>query len=72
MITKINLDVMNRKALIAAIEEITGKKAVYRRMPTCNYDIGEITVLRDGSVEYPDGSNVIEQLAEIGFTSEPE
>ena len=72
MVRKMNLDGTNRKALVAAIEELTGDKAVYRRMPTCNYDIGRITVLKDGSVEFPDGSDIIERLAEMGFTAEPE
>lgn len=44
MVRKMNLDGTTRKALVAAIEELTGEKAVYSRMPTCNYDIGEITV----------------------------
>jgi len=72
MIRKINLEGTNRKALVAAIEDITSEKAIYRRMPTCNYDIGEITVLRDGSVDIPDGSDLLERLAEAGFMVEPE
>ena len=72
MIRKINLEGRARKELAAAISEITGEKAVYRQMPTCNYDIGEITVTRDGSVEYPDGSDIIDRLAERGFLAEPE
>ena len=72
MVRKMNLDGTNRKALVATIEELTGEKAVYRRMPTCNYDIGEITVLKDGSIDYPDGSDIIERLAETGFAAEPE
>lgn len=59
-------------ALVTAIEELTGGKAVYRRMPTCNYDIGEITVLKDSSIDFPNGSDIIEQLAEIRFAAEPE
>lgn len=72
MLRKMNLNGTTRKVLVAAIEELTGEKAVYRKMPTCNYDIGEITVLKDGSIDFPDGSNIIEQLAEMGFTVEPE
>ena len=67
MVRKMNLDGRARKALVAAIEELTGEKAVYRRMPTCNYDIGEITVLKDGSIDFPDGSDIIVRLAEMGF-----
>ena len=70
MVRKMNLDGTTRKALVAAIEELTGEKAVYRR--TCNYDIGEITVLKDGSIDFPDGSDIIEGLTKIGFAAEPE
>ena len=72
MVRKMNLNGTARKALVATIEELTGEKAVYRRMPTCNYDIGEITVLKDGSIDYPDGSDIIKRLAEMGFVTEPE
>lgn len=34
----------DRKALVAAIENLTGDKAIYMRMPTCAYEIGDITV----------------------------
>lgn len=72
MVRKMNLDGRTRKALVAAIEELTGEKAVYRKMSTCNYDIGEITILKDGSIDFPDGSDIIERLAKMGFTEEPE
>lgn len=71
MVRKMNLEGTTRKALVAAIKEVTGEKAVYRRLPTCNYDIGEITVLKDGSIEFPDGTGIVEQLAEMGFSAEP-
>lgn len=67
-----NLDGRARNALVAEIEELTGEKAVYRRMPTCNYDIGEITVLKDCSIDFPDGSDIIVRLVEMGFAAEPE
>lgn len=72
MVRKMNLDGRTRKTLVAAIEELTAEKAVYRKIPTCNYDIGEITILKDGSIDFPDGSDIIERLAEMGFTAEPE
>ena len=70
MTTKMNLNGTTRKALVAAIAEITGEKAIYRAMPTCNYDIGDITVTKDGSVICPDESDIITALAEAGFTVE--
>ncbi len=72
MVRKMNLEGTTRKAMVAAISEITGTKAVYQKAPTYNFSIGDITVLRDGSIDYPDGSNIIERLVEAGFTPEPE
>ena len=45
-----NLTGTKRKELVNAIAEITGEKADYKRMPTCAYEIGDITVDKDGSV----------------------
>ena len=62
----------NRKALVNAISEITGIEAVYRSVPTCNYDIGEFTVTKDGALEYPDDLEVLDlfdRLSEKGFTA---
>lgn len=67
MKTKMNLNGTTRKALVAAIAEITGEKAIYRAMPTCNYDIGEITVTKDGCIVFPDGSDILTALAAAGF-----
>ena len=72
MVRKMNLDVTSRKALAATIGELTGKKVIYRRIPTCNYDIGKIMVTNDGSVKYPDRSVIIERLVGMGFTVERE
>ena len=70
MTTKLNLNGTTRKALVAAIAEITGEKAIYRAMPTCNYDIGDITVTKDGCIICPDDSDILTALAEAGFTAE--
>lgn len=70
MKTKMNLNGTTRKALVAAIAELTGEKAIYRAMPTCNYDIGEITVTKEGSIICPDGSNILTGLAATGFFPE--
>lgn len=65
-----NLNGTTRKALVAAIAEITGEQPVYRKVPTCNYDIGDITVTKDGSIICPDDSDILAALAEEGFTAE--
>lgn len=70
MTTKMNLNGTTRKALVAAIAEITGDQPIYRKVPTCNYDIGEITVTKDGSIVYPDRSDILTALATVGFFSE--
>ena len=65
-----NLNGTTRKALVAAIAEITGDQPIYRKVPTCNYDIGEITVTKDGSIVCPDGSDILTALAAAGFFPE--
>ena len=70
MKTKMNLNGTTRKALVAAIAELTGEKAIYRGVPTCNYDIGEITVTKDGSIVFLNGSDILTGLADAGFFPE--
>ena len=70
-----NLTGTKRKELVNAIAEITGEKADYKRMPTCAYEIGDITVDKDGSVTCEDEEKlkkVREALNEKGFTAEGE
>ena len=70
-----NLTGTKRKELVQAIAEITGEKADYMRMPTCAYEIGDITVDKDGSVTCEDEEKlkkVMEALNEKGFTAEGE
>ena len=70
MTTKMNLNGTTRKALVDAIAEITGEQPVYRKMPTCNYDIGDITVTKDGRIICPDDSAILTTLAKMGFAAE--
>ena len=70
MTTKMNLNGTTRKALVAAIAEIAAEQPIYRKMPTCNYDIGDITVTKDGSIICPDDSGILTALAEADFTAE--
>lgn len=63
----------DRKALVAAIENLTGDKAVYMRMPTCAYEIGDITVDKEGGVTCEDAdklTRIIHSLIADGFTPE--
>ncbi|MCH3998918.1 MAG: virulence protein [Lachnospiraceae bacterium] len=68
-----NLAGTKRKELVQAIAEITGEKADYMRMPTCAYEIGDITVDKDGGVSCSDEEKmqmVMKALNEKGFTAE--
>lgn len=59
-----------RKALVKAIVKITGEKAVYQFMPTCAYEIGDITVSKEGAVSCEDEAKLeklVESLSEAGY-----
>ena len=63
----------DRKALVKAIADITGDKAVYKFMPTCAYEIGDIMVDKEGSVTGEDADKlerIIHSLIADGFTPE--
>lgn len=63
----------DRKALVAAIEKLTGDKAFYMRMPTCAYEIGDVTVDKEGGVTCEDADKlerIIHSLISDGFTPE--
>ena len=68
-----NVTGKERKALVAAIAAITGDKAVYKFMPTCAYEIGDITVDKEGGVTCDDADKLerlIHNLIADGFTPE--
>ena len=63
----------DRKALVKAIADLTGDKAVYKFMPTCAYEIGDITVDKEGGVTGEDADKlerIIHSLIADGFTPE--
>lgn len=65
-----------RKELVKAISGITGAKAVYKFMPTCNYEIDYFTVTKDGTLLFDDRADseeverVLEGIAAAGFACE--
>lgn len=68
-----NVTGKDRKALVAAIAELTGDKAVYKYMPTCAYEIGNITVDKEGGVTCEDDDKlerIIHSLIADSFTPE--
>lgn len=54
----ITLNATDRKPLVKAISELTGKKAVYMKTPTYAYKIGDYTVTREGNLQVPDDLDV--------------
>ena len=59
-----------RKELVKAIENITGEKAVYMKMPTRNYTVGDYTITKDGTVINEDSfslQHLVHLLKEDGF-----
>lgn len=66
-----------RKELVKVISDTTGARAVYKFMPTCNYEIDYFTVTKDGTLLFDDRSDteevekVLEAIAEAGFECEP-
>lgn len=66
-----------RKALVKVISDTTGARAVYKFMPTCNYEIDFFTVTKDGTLLFDDRSDteevekVLEAIAVAGFECEP-
>lgn len=65
-----------RKELVKVISGITGAKAVYKFMPTCNYEIDYFTVTKDGTLLFDDRADseeveqVLEGIAAAGFACE--
>lgn len=65
-----------RKELVQAIEEITGKKAIYMRVPSTAYKVEGYTITREGTLQWDEGTDaseaklLVKQLAEAGFAAE--
>lgn len=73
-----NVTGARRKELVKIISGITGSRAEYQYMPTCNYKIGCFTVTRDGTLIFDDCADsgevehVLEAVAAAGFECEPQ
>lgn len=67
-----------RKELVKVIGSTLGTKPVYKFMPTCAFEIGAITVEKDGTMVWDERTDeatiqaVIAALAAAGFTAEIE
>lgn len=66
----------DRKALVMAIAEITGADAIYKGVPTCNYEVDYFTIDKSGTLIFDDSADsdeiehLIEALEEKGFVGE--
>ena len=68
-----NVTGAKRKELVKVISEATGESAVYKFMPTCNYEIGNYTLTKDGALLFEDGTDaglVLEAIRAAGFEGE--
>ena len=71
---EINYDVTGegRKELVKAVSTILQTKAVYKRMPTCAYEIGDITIDKEGTLICEDDAKaerIAHDLIADGFTA---
>ena len=60
----------SRKAMVAAIAEITGEKPRYLGMPSQAFEIGRYSVSKEGMLCGPDCNDLIQQLIKRGFPAE--
>jgi len=64
-----------RKEMVKTIETVLGENAVYMRMPTCAFQIGDFTVTKEGALEWADETDntvaerVTAGLEEAGFAA---
>lgn len=65
-----NLTGTERKALVKAIEELTGEKAKYMGMPSAAFQIGGVTISKTGELTGDFDENLIAGLARAGFEGE--
>lgn len=65
-----------RKELVNAIAEITGAQAIYKGVPTCNYEVDYYTINKEGTLTFDNAADsseveyLLEQLLERGFEAE--
>lgn len=65
-----------RKALVKAIENITGEKAIYKKVPSCAYTVAGYTITKEGTLQWDERTDVsaakylVKRLADAGFAAE--
>jgi len=72
---KIIYSLKERKPFVQALEEITGTKSVYKKPPTFAYEVGCLTITRDGDLEFDDHvdansiKEILTELEKRGFVA---
>ena len=67
-----------RKQMAQVISEIIQEKVVYKRVPTCAYQIGSFTISKDGVLSWKEDTDaetvkgVVAGLQMMGFTAKTE
>lgn len=76
MQARFNVTGKERKAFVKAISEIMGATAVYKGVPTCNYEVDYFTIDREGTLIFDDTANsreiekLFRELKNRGFEAE--
>nr|DAI06868.1 MAG TPA: hypothetical protein [Caudoviricetes sp.] len=76
MEVKYNLTGPARKALVKAIENIIGEKAIYKKVPSCAYTVEGYTITKEGTLQWDEHTDVsaakllVKRLADAGFAAE--
>lgn len=74
----VHFEVENRKDLVRALEELTMEKAKYLGVPSCAYQIGNLTLSKDSTLSWTEEVNetamekLLAALKKKGFTSKEE
>ncbi len=72
---KIIYSLKERKPFVQTLEEITGTKSVYKKPPTFAYEVGHLTITRDGDLEFDDNvdedsmKDILNELEKRGFVA---
>lgn len=72
---KIIYSLKERKPFVQALEKITGTKSVYKKSPTFAYEVGCLTITKDGDLEFDDHVDVdsmkeiLNELEKRGFVA---
>lgn len=72
---KYNATGPKRKEMVRIIGQVLGVKPVYKKVPSCAYEIGDITVSKNGELIWDEGygyeeiTKVLTALTEAGYTA---